>query len=819
MLPDVPMEVTQELTSFEYVEPLSTVQPAITERVRKAPSTVSYEISNMFGRPRKLTTFTFNVGTATANQYVSPWKNLDDDVLGSYADMFAFMRWESCTLFFVTKTNPLQYGMVFYSYIPYVAVGFLPELFENILDFNPVVVDITSQQEVKMVIPWHAPTKYVRTGDAASTSPHCRLMGTLCAVTPQPLDSTDSNALDAVVTDIYVSYQGVQFQGPSVRSDSYEMRKIKKRYTVLKAKMDGQMEQIYNAVGDLANRGADHVVKRVVGKIADISIDEVANAAYAYWSGSPEPKEAPTRQTKFEPFNNDCAFGDNSIPKTLSDCRETQPKSMDSETHSFLELIMRPALKTWGVLTTALPSFSFVPHPRFPGGIPVQDVTTPAQLRNMMGSGYLSYMSQYFSQFRGGIKLKFVFTCNSFMSARIRICLAYGDNQTTMDLSSYNQNIPTKFVQVKGLTHCEMTIPQCVLYDWIPLSTSAGFEMIPRVYVFLDGATINSGNGDRTPTIQYFLWWAAAEDFQFRMLCNVGQGAPYQGVVEMDGQMEPWRDFQSSFENFGGVGDDPVQISTDQPKSVEDLLTRFCLAKTTDPEVSLNFFSGASNTRDMFDNELFYPRVFSLLNDTINGAATLFDSICALYMFNAGCVDFKISVTNVTDPPMPAVICVGRVTGSMMDGTPLFYPDPEFPDIGNVTVDVSQWKVLDFSMPFIGTVPWDTWIEGNQLTCQLPNTVQSFGQSWSSAPQTIWKKAGRDFKVTQLLPVPARTLWPMYTYYAYSPELVRKSTKGLNLKPFPTWKNRKQTRAINAPPSFEATVPVTQTTSLSDEFR
>jgi len=478
-------------------------------------------------------------------------------------------------------------------------------------------------------------------------------------------------------------------------------------------------------------------------------------------------------------------------------------------------------LRFWTTLTTTQPSFSLGIHPRFPNGIPTQNVTTPANFRNAMGNGYMSYMSQFFNQFRGGIKLKFLFTCNSFMSARVRIALAYGDNQSTMDMSTYNQNCPTKFVQIKGMTQCEMTVPQCVLYDWIPLYNNTGYQMIPRVWVFLDGATINSGNGDRTPTIHTYVWWAAAEDFQFRMLCNVGQGTPYTSG-EMEGQMEPWRDFSRPFDNFGGIGDDPVQVSTDQPRYIEDLLTRFCLAKTTDPAVSLNFFAGGSNTRDMFEIEMFYPRVGALLEDTITGSATLFDAIGALYLFNTGNVDFKISVTDIAPPapPLPPVICVGRITGSMIDGTPLFYPDPSMPDIGNVTINTAQWKVLDFSMPFIGTFPWDTWLEGTQSTCQLPNTIQTFGQGWSATPQTIWKKAGRDFRVTQLLPVPSRLLWPMYTYYAYNPELEVRKRTGLPLKPFPTWKNREMERAINAEASTcRATTPATQTTSLSDEFR
>jgi len=486
---------------------------------------------------------------------------------------------------------------------------------------------------------------------------------------------------------------------------------------------------------------------------------------------------------------------------------------------------MKPSLFTWGALSASNTNFVLCLHPRWPYGFPVQNVTTPTALGNMLGGGYLSYMSQFFSYYRGGIKLKFLFHCNSFVSGRIRISLAYGDDQSTMPaVMPYNQNCPTKFVQIKGTTECEIHVPQCVLYDWISLVS--GREMTPWVHVALDGGVLSSGNGTRTPTIQYLVFWAAAEDFQYRMLSNVGQQVPYAGPVEVEGQMQPWRDFQKPFEKFGDVQTDVVQVSSDQPRYVEDMMTRFSEASAYTDDVSpITFLTGGSNDKNLDYSDFAYPRVSPNFVGWSQGTSNLFDSIGNLYMWNSGTVDWKLTVEDDPNAPIPVTACVGRVVGTMFDGTATFYPDPDKPDTGNVTIDTTQWKTIDFSTPFVGVFPWDTHFELAETIDPLPNQVQLFGQSWTANRQTVWKKAGFDFQMSQLLPVPNRMLWPAYVHYARSPELVKyKNRVKLNLKPFPTRKNRMKEIAGNAVTSKEEMqperfLPVTTTTSLSDDAR
>lgn len=825
MLPDVAETTKEELTTFDFVEPLSNVDLSTTDSIPRAPTTTQFEISNIFARPRLLGSFTFHVGSSTANQYMEPYHLIDDDVLGSYAAMFAFMKWTHITLTFVSRSNPMQYGCVFIMYIPYLKTSFYSE-FANIVDYNPTVLDITSQEEVKITVPWHAPTKYVRTG-LLGTPQHTYRMGNIAAVVYVPLDSTDANALEDVITDVYVAYHGVQFFGPAIRSDTLQAQRLKMQYQKIRARIQGQMNPIADAVEGLGRRVVDWGASKIVNKLGAITADEVAQAAYSWWSGSPEQKEMPTREAKFETFNNDAAFGDKSLSKTLADCRESTPVSMDTTKHSFLELIMRPSLYPYGCGAFSSTNTSVVMclHPRWPVGFPVQGVTTPAQFATYMGNGYLSYMAQFFNQYRGGIKLRFMFLCNSFVSGRIRISLSYGDDQSSMpSVMPYNQNCPTKFVQVKGVTYCEMTISQCVLYDWISLTT--GREMTPWIHVSLDGGVLSSGNGTRTPTIQYYTWWAAAEDFQFRMLSSIGQGTPYAPTPVMEGQMMPWRDFEKPFEKFGDVMEDSVQTSSDQPRYIEDLLTRFSEAVLTDPNVSSSFITGGSNEKSMFNMIHYCCRVNSLDNANNTGQASLFDAICCLYMWNSGTIDWKIAVEDDEANPIPKRLCVGRVTGTTFDGTPTFYPDPDKPDTGTVTIDTTQWRILDFSTPFIGQFPWDTQYENFHTIDPLPNTVQCFGQGWIPTSQTIWKKAGFDFQVTQLLPPPTKIIWPMYTYYDWNPSVYESRRKDKNhvLKPFPTWKNRMIERAGNAVTSMEEMQPATYqtettTTSLSDESR
>jgi hypothetical protein len=770
-LPNVEAEQTTQLTSLLLAEPTTMVTSSIV-RKEGVPGDVSqYELRDIAARKRLIGTFSANVGSATTTTSLSVNDGIDDYPLNYYADQFAYVRWEEIEITITMKSNPFQYGFVLFVYVPFsrATAQSTPTFWdaESFTNYDPVIVDLTSQDEVVMKIPWHYPTKVAATlysGATTYTNAWGENCGRLWMIVPDALDTSDSTATDAVVFSVYSSLRGLQYSGPRVDSS-----------TVLREKSVRRLQRIIDVEGqsDPFASFTEHATGLLGGMaqkaFTEQAVKEGIGALKSWWNGgSSTIKESGNREIKFETFNNDAVMGAQTPTKSLADCKESQPKSLDTDRHSFQELIMKPSMLTHGVLLAADSTPHYVIcHPRWPHayGVTLGSTLTPTQMINCMGSGYMSYMSQFFRFYRGGIKYKFLFTCNAMISAKVRISFGFG-TQSGMTLTSYSANIPTQVITVKGMCSTEFTIPTCILYEWLGMN-SQFVDSVPTIAFRTEG-TISSV-GDRTATVMYQVWWAAAEDFEFRDLCTTGWVEPYETPPFAEGQMKIWDEFQKSFPDFAGTRRDNYQTRTDQPKYVEDLLTRWSLAQPHQADSTSTFFVGLSQN-DAYNQETDrFDRVHSLgyLYDVVNDCG-LFDAVGQLYMFNSGDVDWKISIapnyTLTTDS-----LCVGKVSVDQMTGIFRMFPDQEHPDVGTVQIDPSQWKIIDVSTPFVAAIPWDTWVPDTSTSITKFNTAQEFGQSWATVPQTVWKKAGTDFRLSLLLPMPRKLYWPVMIHYKELP--------------------------------------------------
>lgn len=349
-LPDKTSESTTEMTSFELVEPVTNTTTTTLALVRTPTDDTRFEVQQMFARPKLLTRLSFNVGSSTAVQNVPIYAGLVAPPLAAYQDMYAYMRWTEVELRFVTRSQPMQYGLVSFNYVPFMAkdASLTTPLFydtTSLMNYQPLIIDVTSQEDAVMTVPWHAPSKYVGTNtDAAGVSNGIRL-GTLWAICNTSLDSTDSTSLNAVTVDIFASYKGVQFDGPRRDASAAKVARLRAELADTERYMLGQSEAFSELASNLFTQGINYASKKVTDKLADVTMDEVVGTISEFWN-SYKSTEPPARETKFEPFNEDAQMGQPTSGKSLSDCRETAPKSFDETRHAFLRLIMRPDRKS-----------------------------------------------------------------------------------------------------------------------------------------------------------------------------------------------------------------------------------------------------------------------------------------------------------------------------------------------------------------------------------------------------------------------------------------------------------------------------------------
>lgn len=809
MLPDVTETLTTEMTSFELVEPTQApVTPDVLGvQAENGTNRTRFQIAQLFAREYQLVDKTFTpatIGTTTIN----PYQHLAEGVLGEYATLFAFVRWKNVKVRILCKSNPLQYGSIFFTYMPYYngAGGPFPYYdTDSYASYDPVILDITSQQEVEINIPWHSPLKFLLAGNDTVNTAGSMMQGYIQCYQLLAIESTDSEALAApVLIQTFASYEGIEFYGPRDENAETKIKRLQSKIAALSVqqaerktkKYRGQAETFAQHASNLFQKGLNAAAEHIGEKITKQAVGDFADAAMNWWNGaSGVTPESATRETKFEPFNNDCSLATAPPPsKSLGDCHVSTPEPIDSQIkHSFLDLIMKPYLVSYGIISGD-PGLvdHWIVHPRFQGltdWLATPQNPNPTLLWSFMTKGYLGYMSTFFSQWRGAMKFKIYFFTNSFTSGRVRITTQFGP-QDSGDSSVYTGNIPAIFVDIKGSTSVEFSVPYLSLPDWSPLDINS---QLPEIDIYLDSAL--SSNGDLPPAIQYIVYGAADSDMQFRNLNGTGQCDPYVAPTKTySGQMRPWNDFKSSFKRITSGLDDIDQTSSDQPRFVEDLLSRWSYGMTN-AAGSIEWSVGLSPVDAFSQFDYYYPRVTNPYLAYLQGFTTLFDAVGLLYLFNTGSVDWKISIASNWTPSADK-ICVGKYSSQYMRSVASghtdkvrYKPDPDVPDTGNVVIDPLQWKVLDISTPFIADVPWDTWMSSTYYTSWFVNDCQEYGQSWEVAPQTIWKRAGHDFLMTLLLPLPTQNFWPAIIYRkATPPSTIAQETKNKNISLLPNSK-------------------------------
>lgn len=733
-------------------------------------------------------------GSAATSVIAPIYSMLATDPILTYSKQFAWMRWKSVSVRFLVLSNPLQYGFICINYIPFTdsvagardvgatyTGGQVNSRYNtnSYASYNPIILNIAPNEEATMEIPWHCPVQWLNPFYEASsptvnpTYDWALNVGGVNVFYIIPPNATDTTALKNIEVKVFVKYNGLEFGGPFATTAYSESRARPP------PECDGQMDQIGNAL-------MDNAVKFGVKTAASFSFEKATSKVWDWMTdgstGRDSIPESQTRETKFEPFNDSAELNSPHPTKTLGDFQESGSMNRCSDPqrrHSIQELCMKPFLLQAGVFTNINDSTDCTCHPRYPFGssYPTPTDTLPGII-GILPSGYMPYLAQFFRFFRGSFKFKLYLTTSAMCSARIRIFCAYGTSASSVSSNApYTELLPTIIHTVKGTTSIEFSVPFVYQYDWVDMSSAYEYGVCPSVNIVLDSAI--TGSGSRTPTIQYLLYMAAGEDFQFRDYSTPGYAAIFATaltnststtsttmstedtitmsvVPEADGQCSVWEDFLKPFPSLPHMkptGDIP-QTHVPEYTYVEDLLTRW--SDCSNALTSFDVGCSSPQTGTQYRN---FQRVRDSVTLGLNGHINVFDSICNLFFFNSGAVNWKLALPpNVTVGAMPYAI--GKIAfGQFTDvayGVSTWYPET-----GIVTQDPSQWKVFDVTTPWQGSIPWDTYRPVTSMNTGYATRCQPYGQSWSGAPATLWKSAAPSFELALLMPVPDPWFWPL----------------------------------------------------------
>lgn len=174
---------------------------------------------------------------------------------------------------------------------------------------------------------------------------------------------------------------------------------------------------------------------------------------------------------------------------------------------------------------------------------------------------YLGAIAECFQYWRGSIKFRFHFICNTFTSTRVRISHVPGSAVYVGNPEAWGGTVPSTIVDIRGDTIVDFTVPY-VSERMYTSSTSTDVES----YIVLSLVN-NAISPDiaSIPTIGVLVYTAAGEDFQVLQLRNYPTTV---GVRE---------DFQEVFEPLSSASFNPESgvLDSEHLTSFNSILSRY----------------------------------------------------------------------------------------------------------------------------------------------------------------------------------------------------------------------------------------------------
>lgn len=420
-----------------------------------------------------------NETTVTASQF-DPHFALYGKI-SQYLTTFAYFR-GNLELTILLRSVPQQYGSLIASWIPYPPSV---QIYDDLSEFtaNPVLIDISSQQETKYNVPWVSNVPYRNLGEEG-----------IARFTLRPLffDRTANNVAQDIPFEIWGRYTDFDVMGAKQAEDVPEMQSGAIAASALSTIWQSRQEikQVAGAVKDVQSLG--NTIKQgwnyVMPDSWDVQLD------------NPEAEGAPVKQSY---MGNVSTVGGRDMMQYLGDVEMPAYTNTDlgtSEPYSnALALLQTPGIllnATFGAST----SVTFVARP----------LSTQQQMN------YLSFMSRFFRFWRGSMKYSFHFFTSPLISARFRLNVRWTTDQPDPNDAG---NMLTEVWSVRGTTHHSITLPYIHKAPWQLTDASVDVPIVT-----LDMTQAPAPIGNRTPHVYCVAMISAGPDFQFSSMQDFANG-------------------------------------------------------------------------------------------------------------------------------------------------------------------------------------------------------------------------------------------------------------------------------------------------------
>jgi len=535
------------------------------------------------------------------------------------------------------------------------------------LSHDPIILDLSQQEEVIFDQPWISPANLVSL-KAFFDSHDPMNVNTLNFLTNMfkfaiyqvfPTGSLDSHINTDFNYNLFARFKDTTVQGFT--------------FDNTQTAVEAQSNFFMSAMGGLAAQATPVVsswLKTQADKAIKSGLDSAGGFLDSYLDGDQEKKTLVTSEKREE---GERQTG-NVLPDMFGDlvannqmCKVVLPsKNVVSPWHTILSVIKKPSFFYAAIITGtgAIVLFHFVPVPFWPFSV---------------SCDRLSFFSQYARFWRGSIKYHFLFLASPMASVKLKMVLTWNNNDS---VTTEPESLLTRIVTIRGTTCVTIPIPFMYTQQWLPtmdvnLNATSGTTMVgqynvPTLYVSRYQPVYSTG--DLPASVHMYVWRSAGDDFMFSGLREAGSYT----VPLVEAQMRVSETF-SQEATLLGARDSRVFEGRDVIEYVEDIAGRFSCDQTgtTTYPVPIDHSSGSGRCN--------------------------IDTISSLFYFFRGSIDFKYVVGT---PGTSTQLAVLADDYNNYMGLRIGYTELENVANGKVVIDPRFTSVLEYRQPALAQYDW-----------------------------------------------------------------------------------------------------------------
>lgn len=563
-------------------------------------------------------------------------------------------------------------GSTNYAWINGTGSGAAGTDFGKMLSHNPIILDLSQQEEVIFDLPWISPANYISlkafydTGDDANTATvnFCDNLFRFAIFQPFATGALDSTVTTAFNFNLFARFQDVTVQGFTFDA------------TASSGLVEAQSAFVMSTLGGLAAQATPVVsswLKTQADKAIKVGLGKAEGFLEGYLDQDEEKKVMETSDKRVEVDRQTS----NILPDMYGDlvannqmCKAVLPaRPTPSSWHRVTDFLQKPSFIGSFVYPGegSAPLYSFIPIPN------ASEVGTATTDR-------IAYLGQYARFWRGSIIYTFLLMTSPMVSVKFKILLTWNTNDSVV---GEPESLLTRIVTVRGTTVVDIPVPFLYSQQWLPTDLGIAISDLP----YLEGP-VNApalwiqryqpaySPGDIPATVHLHVWRRAGKDFAFSSLREAGS---YTGDTPLvvDAQMRV-TDLLNEDVALLGASDSLVFQGRDVIEFLEDIASRF---------------SCDQNSTTTYPTPLDW--------NTSNGRSNI-DTISNLFYYFRGSVDFKFIVSSPGTSTRVAVVASPYTDKVLRAGFSALNSVSD----GEVAIDPRFTGVLEYRQPALALYDW-----------------------------------------------------------------------------------------------------------------